>query len=138
MCVYVQRQAARTYTTYHPEIWRGLLISPGLGTKPRGNPKCWPTALPMAPPTARPHPAHFCSLVLRSICTGLFNNCIVKQSQAALGSPHLFSINISFYQVFLIRSVMFRKLVVQIEGRRSVSNLNICFPLVATPLMNYD
>jgi hypothetical protein len=32
---------------------------------------------------------------------------------------------------------MFRKLVVQIEGRRSVSNLNICFRLVATPLMNY-
>ncbi len=33
MCV------CRTRTSYHPEIWRGL-ISPGLGTKPGGDPKC--------------------------------------------------------------------------------------------------
>ena len=26
--------------TYHPEIWRGLLISPWLGTEPGGDPKC--------------------------------------------------------------------------------------------------
>ncbi len=34
VCVYVRRPAAgpgrRTHTTYHPKIWRGLLISPGL------------------------------------------------------------------------------------------------------------
>ena len=42
----------RTYTTYHPEIWHGLLISPGLGTKPGGNPKCRPPA----PPHPRPCP----------------------------------------------------------------------------------
>ncbi len=40
VCVYVCPAACRrTYTTYHPEIWRGLLISPGLGTEPGGDPK---------------------------------------------------------------------------------------------------
>jgi hypothetical protein len=34
VCVYVCPAASRqTYTTYHPKIWRGLLISPGLGTQ---------------------------------------------------------------------------------------------------------
>jgi hypothetical protein len=28
------------YTSYHPEIWHGLLISPRLGTKLGGDPKC--------------------------------------------------------------------------------------------------
>ena len=41
VCMYVCPAACRrTYTTYHPEIWRGLLISPWLGTEPGGDPKC--------------------------------------------------------------------------------------------------
>ncbi len=36
----------RAHTTHHPKIWRGLLISPGLGTEPRDNPKCWPPGVP--------------------------------------------------------------------------------------------
>jgi hypothetical protein len=35
-----------TYTTYHPEIWHGLLISTGLGTKLGGDPKFWPPGVP--------------------------------------------------------------------------------------------
>jgi hypothetical protein len=45
MCVCVcvcPAACCRTYTTYHPKIWRGLLISPWLGTEPGGDPKCWP------------------------------------------------------------------------------------------------
>ncbi len=39
--VYVCLAACRrTYTSYHPEILRGLLISSGLRTKLGGNPKC--------------------------------------------------------------------------------------------------
>jgi hypothetical protein len=57
MCV-CPAACRRTHTSYQPKIWRGLLISPGLGTKLGGDPKCWPQALPtgppMAPPTARP------------------------------------------------------------------------------------
>ncbi len=35
VCMYVCPAACRqTYTTYHPKIWHGFLISPGLGTKP--------------------------------------------------------------------------------------------------------
>ncbi len=46
MCVCVCPAACRrTYTTDHPKIWRGLLISAGLGTEPGGNPKCWPQML---------------------------------------------------------------------------------------------
>ncbi len=72
MCVCICPAACRqTYTTCHPEIWRGLLISPGLGTKPGDNPKCWASAPPTALPTIAPE-------FLRSICTGLFHNCIVK------------------------------------------------------------
>ena len=41
VCVCVCPAACRrTYTTNHPEIWHGLLISPWLGTKPGGDPKC--------------------------------------------------------------------------------------------------
>ncbi len=59
MCVYVcmcvcPAACRRTHTSYHPKIWRGLLISPGLGTKLGGNPKCWPPAPPTAPPTFDP------------------------------------------------------------------------------------
>ncbi len=47
VCMYVCPAACRrTYTTYHPKIWRGLLISPRLGTKPGGDPKCWPPGVP--------------------------------------------------------------------------------------------
>ncbi len=46
VCVYVCPAACRrTYTTHHPEIWHGLLISPGLGTESGGDPKCWPLGL---------------------------------------------------------------------------------------------
>jgi hypothetical protein len=49
--VYVCPAACRrTHTSHHPEIRHGLLISPGLGTKPGDNPKCWPTS----PPRPRP------------------------------------------------------------------------------------
>ncbi len=40
VCVYV-------CVCFHPEIWRGLLISPGLSTKPGGDPKCWPPGVPL-------------------------------------------------------------------------------------------
>ncbi len=47
VCVCVCPVACRrTHTSRHPKIWRGLLISPGLGTKPGGNPKCWPPGVP--------------------------------------------------------------------------------------------
>jgi hypothetical protein len=36
VCVYVYVACRRTYTTNHPEIWRGFLISAGLGTKAGG------------------------------------------------------------------------------------------------------
>ncbi len=36
----------RTHTSFHPEIWCGLLISPMLGTKLGGNYKCWPPGVP--------------------------------------------------------------------------------------------
>jgi hypothetical protein len=36
----------RTHISYHPKIWRGLLISPGLGTELGGHPKCWPPGVP--------------------------------------------------------------------------------------------
>ncbi len=52
VCVYVCPAACRrTHTSHHPKIWRGLLISPGLGTEPGGDPKCWP---PGVPPTVTP------------------------------------------------------------------------------------
>ncbi len=35
----------RTYTTNHPKILHELLISPGLGTEPGVDPKCWPPGL---------------------------------------------------------------------------------------------
>ncbi len=38
------------YISYHPEIWRGLLISPGLRTKLGGNPKCRPQPRPWLRP----------------------------------------------------------------------------------------
>ncbi len=42
MCVYVcPAVCRRTHSSHHPKIWHGLLISPGLGTKPGGDPKCW-------------------------------------------------------------------------------------------------
>ncbi len=44
VCVYVC--VCRTYTSHHPEIWHGLPILPGLGTKPGGDPKCWPPGVP--------------------------------------------------------------------------------------------
>jgi hypothetical protein len=47
VCVCVCPAACRrTHTSYHPEIWRELLISHGLGTKPGGNPKCQPPGVP--------------------------------------------------------------------------------------------
>jgi len=47
VCMCVCPAACRqTHTSHHPEIWRGLLISPGLGTEPGGDPKCWPPGLP--------------------------------------------------------------------------------------------
>ena len=43
VCVCVCPAACRlTHTTNHPKIWRGLLISPWLGTEPGGDPKCLP------------------------------------------------------------------------------------------------
>ncbi len=41
----------------------------------RGRPQMFTPARPKAPPTA---PPTFAPLFLRSICTGLFHNCIVK------------------------------------------------------------
>ena len=51
VCMYVcmcvcPAACRRTHTSHHPKIWRGLLISPGLGTKPRGDPKCRPPGVP--------------------------------------------------------------------------------------------
>jgi hypothetical protein len=45
VCMYVcmcvcPAACRRTHTSHHPEIWHGLLISPGLGTEPGGDPKC--------------------------------------------------------------------------------------------------
>jgi hypothetical protein len=45
MCVCLAA-CRRTHTGHHPEIWRGLLISSGLGTEPGGNPKCRPPGVP--------------------------------------------------------------------------------------------
>ncbi len=43
VCMYVCPAACRrTNTTYHPKIWHGLLISPGLGTKPGVTPNVGP------------------------------------------------------------------------------------------------
>ncbi len=36
----------RTHTSHHPEIWHGLLISPGLGTEPGGDPNSRPPGVP--------------------------------------------------------------------------------------------
>ncbi len=56
VCVYVCPAACRrTYTTNHPEIWHGLLISPWLGTEPGGDPKCWPPGVPpIVTPSEKP------------------------------------------------------------------------------------
>jgi hypothetical protein len=56
VCVYVCPAACRrTYTTNHPEIWYGLLISPWLGTKPEGDSKCWPLGVPpIVTPSEKP------------------------------------------------------------------------------------
>ncbi len=45
MCV-CPAACRRARTSHHPEIWHGLLISPGLGTEPGGNPKCQPPGVP--------------------------------------------------------------------------------------------
>jgi hypothetical protein len=47
VCVCMSAACRRTYTTYHPKIWSGLLISPGLGTEPGGDRKCWPLGVPL-------------------------------------------------------------------------------------------
>jgi hypothetical protein len=58
VCVYVcvcPAACRRTYTTYHPEIWHGLLISPGLRTKLGGDPKCRPPRVhPIVTPSGIP------------------------------------------------------------------------------------
>ncbi len=56
MCVCVCPAACRqTYTTNHPEIWHGLLISTWLGTEPGANPKCWPPGgTPHSDPSENP------------------------------------------------------------------------------------
>ena len=58
MCVCVcvcPAACCRTYTTNHPEIWHGLLISPWLCTKPGGNRKCWPLGVPpIVTPSEKP------------------------------------------------------------------------------------
>ncbi len=57
VCVCVRRPAAcrRTHTSHHLEIWRGLLISPGLGTKLGGNSKCrHPGVPPLVTPSEIP------------------------------------------------------------------------------------
>jgi hypothetical protein len=98
----------RAHTTHHPEIWCGLLISPGLGTEPGSDPKCRPPGVPpiltLSEISCRvknwvgaskqklllrvglpckilfvggsPQPK--AGRILRSICTGLFHNEIVK------------------------------------------------------------
>jgi hypothetical protein len=48
VCVCVCPAACRrTHTSHHPEIWRGLLILPWLGTEPGGDPKCLPPGVPL-------------------------------------------------------------------------------------------
>ncbi len=43
------------HTSHHPKIWHGLLISPGLGNEPGGNPKCWPPGVPpIVTPSEKP------------------------------------------------------------------------------------
>jgi hypothetical protein len=56
VCVCVCPAACRrTHTSHHPEIWRGLLISPGLSTEPGGDPKCWPLGVPpIVTPSEKP------------------------------------------------------------------------------------
>ncbi len=56
VCEYVCPAACRrTYTSHHPKIWHGLLISPGLGTEPGGDPKCWPLGVPpIVTPSEKP------------------------------------------------------------------------------------
>ncbi len=54
MCVCVcvcPASCRRTHTSHHPKIWHWLLISPWLGTKPGGDPICWP---PGGPPIVTP------------------------------------------------------------------------------------
>jgi hypothetical protein len=47
VCVCVCPAACRrTHTSHHPEIWCGLLISPGLSTKLGGDPKWRPPGVP--------------------------------------------------------------------------------------------
>jgi hypothetical protein len=51
VCVFMYVcSARRTYTTYHPEIWHGLLISPGLGTKPGVTPNVGSQGYPYSDP----------------------------------------------------------------------------------------
>ncbi len=41
VCMCVRRPAAgHTQASHHPEIWHGLLNSPGLGTELGSDPKC--------------------------------------------------------------------------------------------------
>jgi hypothetical protein len=56
VCVCVCPAACRrTHTSHHPKIWHGLLISPGLGNEPGGNPKCWPPGVPpIVTPSEKP------------------------------------------------------------------------------------
>ncbi len=54
MCV-CSAACRRTHTSHHPKIWRGLLFSPGLGTEPGGDPKCWPPGVPpIVTPSEKP------------------------------------------------------------------------------------
>jgi hypothetical protein len=54
MCV-CPAACRRTHTSHHPKIWHGLLISPGLGTEPGGDPKCWPPGVPpIVTPSEKP------------------------------------------------------------------------------------
>ncbi len=109
MCVCVCPAACRrTHTSHQPKIWRGLLISPWLGTEPGGDPKCWPPGVPpVVTLSEKPwrvrnwagaskqkllpgvgwyikilfvgsSPQPQARRVLRSICPGLFHNEIVK------------------------------------------------------------
>ncbi len=50
MCVCLAA-CRRAHTSHHPKIWHGLLISPGLGTEPWGDPKFQPLGVP---PTLTP------------------------------------------------------------------------------------
>jgi hypothetical protein len=54
MCVYVCPAACRrTYTTYHPKIWRGLLISPWLSTEPGATANVDPRVPPIVTPSEK-------------------------------------------------------------------------------------